>query len=168
MARPAWGGLGWEEARQLAMAFLAGFQSSETRRGYRSDLAPLVRTCATGSGLTHDLHPLREIRRIHLELYLRQLETNAPRRANVTLYRRISMLSSWFRWLEDEEFNVSNPAARMRRPTRHPTPQPWLDRNRLTDLLSAAEDEGGDAYAVTCLLGLNGLRVSEACYADVT
>ncbi len=56
----------------------------------------------------------------------------------------------------------------MRRPTRHPTPQPWLDRNQLTDLLAAAEDEGGDAYAMTCLLALNGLRVSEACNANVT
>lgn len=30
------------------------------------------------------------------------------------------------------------------RDSRHPTPQPWLDRNQFTDLLSAAEDEGGD------------------------
>ena len=29
------------------------------------------------------------------------------------------------------------------------------------------EDEGDDAYALTCLLGLNGLRVSEACNANV-
>ncbi len=157
------GGTSEEEASQLAGAFLAGFQSPETRRGYRSDLRCWFDFCRT-----HGLHPFRKIRRIHLEVYLRQLETSAPRPANATLYRRISTLSSWFRWLEDEEFNVGNPAARMRRPTRHPTPQPWLDRNQLTDLLAAAEDEGGDAYAMTCLLGLNGLRVSEACNADVT
>ncbi len=41
-------------------------------------------------------------------------------------------------------------------------------RNQLTDLLAAAEDEGGDVYALTCLLALNGLRVSEACGADIT
>ncbi|MDP8931995.1 MAG: tyrosine-type recombinase/integrase [Actinomycetota bacterium] len=34
--------------------------------------------------------------------------------------------------------------------------------------MAAAEDEGGDAYAMACLLGVNGLRVSEACNADVT
>ncbi|MDP8931994.1 MAG: site-specific integrase [Actinomycetota bacterium] len=96
-----------------------GSKSEETRRGYRSDLS-----CWLGFCLTHDLYPFREIRRIHLELYLRQLEITVPRPANATLYRRISTLSSWFRWLEDEEFNVGNPAARMRRPTRHPTPQP--------------------------------------------
>ncbi len=42
------------------------------------------------------------------------------------------------------------------------------DPQRLLDLLAAAEDEGGDAYAMTCLLGLNGLRVSGACNAIVT
>lgn len=46
-------------------------------------------------------------------------------------------------------------------------PRPWLDRNELIDLLAASEDEGGYAYALVCLLGLNGLRVSEACNADV-
>ncbi|MFN2556790.1 MAG: tyrosine-type recombinase/integrase [Nitriliruptorales bacterium] len=153
----------WEEARQLAGSFLAGFHSPETRRGYRTDLRCWFDFCRT-----HGLHPFREVRRMHLELYLHQLETGAPRPANATLYRRISTLSSWFRWLEDEEFNVGNPAARMRRPTRHPTPQPWLGRNQLTDLLVAAEDEGGDVYAMTCLLALNGLRVSEVCNSDVT
>jgi integrase/recombinase XerD len=85
-----------------------------------------------------------------------------------TRYRRIATLSSWFRWLEDEDVTVGNPAARVRRPQRHRGPQPWLNRNQLTDLLAAGEDEGGDSYALVCLLGLNGLRVSEACAADVT
>ncbi len=124
------GGPSWEEARQLAGAFLASFQSAETRRGYRSDLR-----CWFGFCHSHGLHPFREIRRIHLEVYLRELETSTPGPANATLYRRISTLSSWFRWLEDEELNVGNPTARIRRPTHHPTPQPWLARNQLTDLL---------------------------------
>jgi site-specific recombinase XerD len=87
--------------------------------------------------------------------------------ANSTLRRRISTLPSWFTWLEDEEINVGNPAARVRRPRRHARPQPWLDRNELTDLLAASEDEGGYAHALVCPLGLNGLRISEACGCDV-
>ncbi|MDP8929640.1 MAG: hypothetical protein M3O70_13970, partial [Actinomycetota bacterium] len=54
------GGLSWEEARRLAGAFLAGFQSPETRRGYRSDLRCWFDFCRT-----HRLHPFREIRRLH-------------------------------------------------------------------------------------------------------
>ena len=38
----------------------------------------------------------------------------------------------------------------------------------MTDLLAAAEDEGGDAYALGCVLGLNWLRVSEACNANIS
>ncbi len=59
--------------------FLAGFQSPETRRGYRSDLRCWFDFCRS-----HDLHPSRQIRRVHLELYLRQLETSAPSPANAT------------------------------------------------------------------------------------
>jgi len=153
----------WHEARQWAGAFLAGYSSAQTRRSYRRDLDCWFAFCAA-----HQLHPFRDLRRTHLELYLRELEAQPSPPSAGTLYRRISTLSSWFRWLEDEDVIVGNPAARVRRPHRHPRPQPWLNRNELTDLLTVGEDEGGDAYALVCLLGLNGLRVSEACNANVT
>jgi hypothetical protein len=82
------------------------------------------------------------VRRTHVEAYLRQLEQHRPPLANGTLRRRISTLSSWFTWLEDEDISVGNLAARVRRPRRHTRPQPWLDRNEL-----------------------NGLCISEACAA---
>jgi integrase/recombinase XerD len=103
----------------------------------------------------------------NVEVYLRQLEQQTPPLANATLRRRVSTLSSWFTWLEDEDISVGNPATRVRRPRRHVRPQPWMDRNQLTDLLAAAEDEAGYGYALVCLLGLNGLRVSEACRPNV-
>ncbi len=151
------------EASLWAGAFLAGFKLVQTRRAYRRDLDCWFAFC-----LAHELHPFRGLRRTHLELYLRELEAQDTPPAPGTLYRRVSTLSSWFRWLEDEDVTVGNPAARIRRPQRHTRPQPWLNRNELTDLLAAAEDDGADAYALVCLLGLNGLRVSEACGTDVT
>jgi len=154
---------GWQEARGWAGAFLAGYASAQTRRNYRRDLDCWFAFCAA-----HQLHPCQGLRRTHLEVYLRSLEAQPCPPSAGTLYRRISTLSSWFRWLEDEDVIVGNPAARVRRPHRYPRPQPWLNRNELTDLLAAGEDEGGDAYALVCLLGLNGLRVSEACNANVT
>jgi len=152
----------WRDALEAAAAFLAGFRSPDTRKGYRRDLTCWLHYCAA-----QRIHPYAGTRRTHVEVYLRQLEQQVPMLANSTLRRRISTLSSWFTWLEDEEINVGNPAARVRRPRRHARPQPWLDRNELTDLLAAAEAEGGDAYPLICLLGLNGLRVSEACSPDV-
>jgi integrase/recombinase XerD len=38
----------------------------------------------------------------------------------------------------------------------------------LKDWLDAAETEGGHPHALACLLAINGLRVGEACGADVT
>jgi site-specific recombinase XerD len=152
----------WRDALDAVAAFLAGFRSPDTRKGYRRDLSCWLHYCAA-----QGIHPYVGVRRTHVEVYLRQLEQQVPMLANSTMRRRISTLSSWFTWLEDEEINVGNPAARVRRPRRHARPQPWLDRNELTDLLAAAEAEGGYAYALVCLLGLNGLRVSEACSPDV-
>lgn len=69
-----------------------------TRRSYQRDWH-----CWFGFCVTHDLHPYRDTRRTHVELYLRELEHQLPRPSNATRYRRISTLSSWFAWLEDEE-----------------------------------------------------------------
>jgi integrase/recombinase XerD len=144
-------------------AFIAGFRSPATRRAYRRDLECWLTFCGD-----QGVHPYTGVRRTDVEAYLRQLEQHRPPLANGTLRRRISTLSSWFTWLEDEDLGVGNPAARVRRPRRHTRPQPWLDRNELTDVLTAAEAEGGASYALVCLLALNGLRISEVGAADVT
>jgi integrase/recombinase XerD len=152
-----------DESITCAEAFIAGFRSPDTPRTYRRDLQCWLTFC-----LDQNVHPYTSVRRTHVEADLRQLEQHRPPLANGTLRRRISTLSSWFTWLEDEDLSVGNPAARVRRPRRHTRPQPWLDRNELTDVLTAAEAEGGASYALVCLLALNGLRISEACTADVT
>jgi site-specific recombinase XerD len=110
---------GWREALRWAGAFIAGFSSAQTRRSYQLDVHCWFAFCAA-----HGLHPYNGVRRTHVELYLRELEQQLPQPSNATLYRRISTLSSWFSWLEDEEVIVGNPAARVRRPSRHPRPQP--------------------------------------------
>ncbi len=53
----------WHEATQWAGAFIAGFRSAQTRRGYRLDLDCWFAFCAV-----HELHPFRGLRRTHLEL----------------------------------------------------------------------------------------------------
>lgn len=101
----------WQDALGAAAAFLAGFRSADTRKGYQRDLTCWLEFCAA-----HDLHPCVGVRRTPVEVYLRQLEQQVPALANSTMRRRISTPSSWFTWLEDEETNVGNPAARVRRP----------------------------------------------------
>ena len=153
---------GAADPTNCAEAFIAGFRSPDTRRAYRRDLQ-----CWLGLCMDHGVHPYAAVRRTHVEAYLLEPEQHVPPLANGTLRRRICTLSSWFTWLEDEDISVGNPAACVRRPRRHARPQPWLDRNELTDVLAAAEFESGSTYALVCLLGLNGLRISEACGADI-
>ena len=73
----------WNDALRAAAAFLAGFRSADTRKGYRRDLSCWLEFCAT-----HQLHPYVGVRRTHVEVYLRQLEQQAPALANSTLRRR--------------------------------------------------------------------------------
>ena len=93
----------WHDALDAAAAFLAGFRSPATRKGYHRDLTCWLSYCAA-----QGIHPYIGVRRTHVEVYLRQLEQQVPALANSTM-RRISTLSSWFTWLEDEEINVGNP-----------------------------------------------------------
>jgi hypothetical protein len=62
---------------------------------------------------------------------------------------------------------VSNPAQYVRRPKVHPNDARGLDRSELGSLLFAAERVDHAHAALAVLLGLNGLRVSEACSADM-
>ena len=61
---------GEQEARQWAGAFLAGYASAQTRRSYRRNLDCWFAFCAA-----HRLHPFKGLRRTHLEVYLRSLES---------------------------------------------------------------------------------------------
>jgi len=61
----------------------------------------------------------------------------------------------------------SNPAQYVRRPTVHPSERRGLDRGELGRFLFAVERFDRAHAALPVLLGLNGLRVSEACPTNI-
>ena len=61
----------------------------------------------------------------------------------------------------------SNSAQYVRRPQVHPTDARGLDRSELGVFLFTAEQYDRDHTALAVLLGLNGLRVSEACATNI-
>jgi integrase len=61
----------------------------------------------------------------------------------------------------------SNPAQYVRRPKVHPSQGHGMDRTELGRFLFTAEQLGHQRAALALLLGLNGLRVSEACDTDI-
>lgn len=145
----------------LAAASFLGTFGAGTRRAYTQDLDAFTRWCDA-----QRLDPLG-VRRPHLELYARHLEAQgyAPR----TRHRRLSTLRSFYRYAELDEYVTSNPAAHVRMPViDDETRTQGLSRPELSDLLAAAEASGKPNDRVLVhLLGLNGLRISEALGIDV-
>lgn len=148
-----------DQALLAAAGFLAGY-SGTTRDGYTIDLRGWWRFCEL-----HDI-PIFEARRPHIELYARELEDNDYARSTVA--RRISTVASFYRWCVEEEILDRNPAAHVRRPkVSQESTTLGLDRNELGAFLVEAGLHGGTEHALACLLGLNGLRVSEACNTSI-
>jgi site-specific recombinase XerD len=148
------------EVQIAAGGLLAGY-SGNTLLAYRQDLMSFFgwcRRCDVG---------VFDVRRSHLELFARSLEVG--RYARATTARRLSTLSSFYRYCTEEEFIGVNPAANVRRPKlRHESTMQGLDRSELGAFLVQAGLSNHRDHALACLLALNGLRVSEALGCDVT
>jgi integrase/recombinase XerD len=148
-----------DPALLAAAGFLAGY-SGTTRVGYTIDLRNYWTWCEANG-----LH-IFNARRPHVELYVRHLEDKPYARS--TIGRRLSTVSMFYRWCTDEELLGRNPAANVRRPRiSQDSTTLGLDRNELGQFLVEAGLGNARDHALACLLGLNGLRVSEACNADI-
>ncbi len=148
-----------DPALMAAAGFLAGY-SGTTRQGYTIDLRNYWAWAET-----HGL-AIFDARRPHIELYVRHLEDHGYARS--TIGRRLSTVASFYKWCLDEELLARNPAANVRRPKiSQDSTTLGLDRQELGQFLVEAGLAGGRDHALACLLGLNGLRVSEACNADI-
>lgn len=149
-----------DSSAQLIATFVTGFRSAKTRSNYTANLRDwFAWTEATAIG------PWQAQRR-DVEAYVGRLEEAGY--APNTICQRIATLSSFYRWAVAEDHLTRNPVEGARRPRKpaESTAQ-GLSRHEVTDLLDAAEDHGGSAYACACLLALNGLRVGELCAANI-
>ena len=150
-----------DTASWAAVAFIASYSSPSTRRTYTTQLQLWLRWCAR-----HDLHPLTDIRRPHVELYARQLEARGLAPATIAL--KIVVLTGYYRYCVEEQLIDHSPAVHVRRPkVSSESTRLGLDRNELGAFLVQAGLSGGNDHVLACLLGLNALRVSEACGADL-
>jgi site-specific recombinase XerD len=147
-------------SQDLAAAFLIAY-SAHTRAAYARDLRDWFDWCSE-----HDLDPL-DAARGHIDAFARtlhEIENLSP----ATVARRLSTLSSFYRYCEGEEAVTRNPVARVRRPkVGTDTVSTGLDADELAALIHAAEADSPRSHALVLLLGLNGLRVSEVLEADV-
>jgi integrase/recombinase XerD len=147
-----------DEAQLAAMAFLARY-SGRTLDAYRHDLRNLFQWAAD-----HNL-AVFEATRTHLELYRTSMEERGL--AASTIDRRLSTACGFYRFAHIDGRIKSNPAQYVRRPQVHPSERRGLDRGELGRFLHAAERFDHAHAALAVLLGLNGLRVSEACETNI-
>jgi integrase len=84
-----------------------------------------------------------------------------------TIDRRLSTVCGFYRFAHIDGHTTSNPAQYVRRPQVHPSTARGMDRSELGVFLFTAERYDKAHAALAVLLGLNGLRVSEACGTNI-
>ncbi|OJU39668.1 MAG: hypothetical protein BGN97_00160 [Microbacterium sp. 69-10] len=140
-----------------AAGFLARYKG-ETRKLYEIDMRIFYDWCARVG-----IRPL-QAQRAHIELFARHLETeraNAPS----TVAHRLGVLKTFYSIAADDDLIVKDPTTRLRMPKVHRDPSAiaWLDRAQMGNLLRAARDTSPHHECLVVLMGMLGLRVSEAC-----
>jgi integrase/recombinase XerD len=148
----------FNEAEMAAAAFLARY-SGRTLDAYRHDLRTFFQW--VGDKRLDVLAATRP----HIELYRVALEERGL--AASTIDRRLSTVCGFYRFAHIDGRVASNPAQYVRRPTVHPGEGHGMDRGELGAFLFTAERFDHAHAALAALLGLNGLRVSEACATNV-
>lgn len=150
-----------DTAQWAAVAFVASYSSPGTRQAYTTQLRLWFDWCRE-----HQLQPLTQVRRPHVELYARDLDVRGLAPATIAL--KLVVITGFYRYCVEEQLLEHSPAVHVRRPK---IPQEstrlGLDRAELGAFLVQAGLSGGNDHVLACLLALNALRVSEACGADL-
>lgn len=147
--------------RLAAAAYLARFKG-QSRVHAEGDLRAFLVWCAERA-----VDPLTTSRP-YIELYVRWMQEQR-RYAASTVSRRISVVAGFYRTCVIDGVLPHSPAEFVRRP-RVPTTSPTLGLSHLQfeAMLAAGRDSADPSdFALVCLLGLLGLRISEATGLEV-
>jgi integrase/recombinase XerD len=148
----------FDEAQLAAAAFLARY-SGRTLDAYRHDPRAFFQWASDNQMLV--LNSTRP----HIELYRAAMEERGL--AASTIDRRLSTVCGFYRFAHIDGRIAANPAQYVRRPKVQPSEGHGMDRSELGTFLFTAERFDRDHAALAVLLGLNGLRVSEACGTNI-
>jgi integrase/recombinase XerD len=147
-------------AEMHALAFLARYHVTSTRKGYECALKQWF-----GFLEQYGIDPL-EAKRAHIEIFCRELEMSG--RSQATVGGRLNALAGYYKYARIDGLITEDPMVYVQRPTipRVSTRQ-GLTRTEFADVLRQAEACTSRDHLLICLLGLNGLRVSEACGINI-
>lgn len=141
--------------------FLARFDSPTTRTAYAGDLALWRQWCSD-----HGLDPLT-VERSHIEFFARWMQTERGN-GKASVNRRLVCLRSFYRSLVRDRVLEHSPAENVRLPkvSRDKSTYTWLSRGELAAMMRAADEAAPADSAMIAVMGVLGLRVSEACSLD--
>jgi len=149
-------------AELAAAGYLARYRGG-TRETYKVSLKLLFGWCA---GLGVD--PLEGMRRPVLELFARYLEDerhNSP----ATVAHHLSIVRGYYSFAEIDGYIDRSPAAHIRMPRvyQDESRTMGLDRMELGSVIQAARASSPSDSALIAMMGMLGLRVSEACAVKI-
>ena len=142
-------------------AYLARFRDA-TRVHTESDLRAFLTWC-----VERRLPPL-SAQRVHIELYIRWMQ-EVRRFKPSTVSRRMSVVAGFYRTCVIDQVLPVSPADYVRRPNVPPeSPTLGLSHLQFEAMLAAARDSTSpNDFALVAMLGLLGLRIFEACGANI-
>jgi site-specific recombinase XerD len=164
----AWPGDAARSARNLTEIWLRSFASQHTRISYRRDLTRWLEFCER-LGVQPSM-----ARMPHVDLWIEHQRTEGA--ADTSIARRVSAISSWYRYLIDSTgadptpLAVYNPAKTRAKPKVDPdyTPTVGMTTAEAGQLIQAADEHSLMAGALVRLLLTNGLRIGSVMDAKIS
>jgi integrase/recombinase XerD len=151
-------GRSFDEEQMAAASFLARY-SGRTLEAYRHDLRGFFQWAHDHEG------EVKSATRPQIELFRVSMEQRGL--AAAIIDRRLSTVCGFYRFAPIDGIITSSRAQYVRRSQVHPTEPRGLDRSEFGMFLFTAERFDRDHAALAGLLGVNGLRVTEACETNV-
>lgn len=148
----------------LAVAsFLSRYGNKNTRALYEIDIRIYFQWCED-----HQLRPLVDVKRVHVELFGRWLEQVRGNGA-ATVAHRLNVIKVFYDFCEIDDLVTRNPARHVRIPKvwSDDTIKVGLDRYEIGALIQAARVADPTRHALIVLMAMCGLRVSEACNVQI-
>ncbi len=147
--------------RRAVATHLARY-TGQTRTHTDSDLRVFLTWC-----IERGLDPMNA-QRVHVELYVRWMQ-EVRRYKPATISRRLSVVIGFYRTAVIDGVLTASPAEHVRRPHVPPeSPTLGLSHLQFEAMLHAARTSSNlNDFAMITMLGLLGLRIFEACGADI-
>lgn len=144
-------------AKLAAASFLAGY-SGNTLTSYVKDLEIFFNWCEM-----YSLDPL-EATRAHIELFSRYL-TNERRNKPASVHRRLTTIRCFYRMCVYDDVIMRSPADHVKLPKIFLDEMRTLgiERHEMATMIAYSKSTTPSEHALLSLMGLMGLRVSEAC-----